>query len=173
MTEFPRLRLRRLITEFRAGRLDAESFCSQFENTYNMELDKRTLTPDEAEAFAALFEQVIWYSPLPDDRRQIPNYRSEGDIARAVERAVQRLGEEPHSWRVRRPSWGDTVRIKSNAPTEMQPGRLAAVCGMRELENDDQAKQFKRPIGTTVLLIELSDGHSLEIPEDLTEVENK
>jgi hypothetical protein len=95
VNESPRVRLRRLIAEFRAGTLDVESFCPRFEHTYNMELDKRTLSSAEAEAFAALFEQVIWYSPLPDERQQIPNYRSEEEIARAVELAVQRLGEGP------------------------------------------------------------------------------
>lgn len=92
MTESPRVRLHRLIGEFRAGSLDADSFCPQFEHTYNIEIDKRTLTPAEAEVFAAVFEQVVWYSPIPDERAQIPNYRSEEDIARAVEDAAQRLG---------------------------------------------------------------------------------
>lgn len=82
------------MSEFRAGLLDTESFCSQFEHTYNMELDKKALTVGEADAFAALFEQVIWYSPILEEQRQIPNYRSEEDIARAVERAAQRLSEE-------------------------------------------------------------------------------
>ena len=59
MSESPQVRLHRLIAEFRAGSLDTESFCLQFEHTYNMELDKRALTAGEAEAFAALFEQVI------------------------------------------------------------------------------------------------------------------
>jgi hypothetical protein len=81
------------MAEFQSGKLDAESFCSRFEHTYNMELDKRTLSFKEAEAFAVLFEQVIWYSPFPDERQQVPNYRSEVDIARAVELAIQRLGE--------------------------------------------------------------------------------
>jgi len=77
--------------------LDAESFCPRFEHTYNMELDKETLPPVEADAFAALFEQVIWYSPLPDEPRQIPNYPSDEDIARAVELAAQRLDEDSAS----------------------------------------------------------------------------
>lgn len=96
MSESPRLRLRRLIAEFRSGVLDVESFCPQFEHTYNMEVDKQTLTPAEADSFAALFEQVIWYSPLPEERKQIPNYRNEEDIARAVEHAAQRLGSDGH-----------------------------------------------------------------------------
>jgi hypothetical protein len=38
-----------------------------------MELDKRTLTPVEMDAFSALFEVVIWYSPFPEERKQIPH----------------------------------------------------------------------------------------------------
>lgn len=93
MTESPRERLHRLVVEFRAGSLDAESFCARFETTYNLELDKKTLSSVEAEAFGALFEQVIWYSSIPEESAQIPNYRSEEDIALAVEHAAQRLGE--------------------------------------------------------------------------------
>ncbi len=72
-----------------------------------------------------------------------------------------------------RPTWGDTVRIKSEAPPGMQPGSVAAVCGIREVENDEQSKQFGRPIGATVLLIEFGDGRAVEIPEDLVEVANE
>ena len=91
--ETPQLRLRRLIDECRSGLLDLVSFCDQFEHTYNMELDKKSLSPAEADAFAPLFEQVVWYSPFPDEVRRIPNYRSDEDIARAVERAAKRLSE--------------------------------------------------------------------------------
>jgi hypothetical protein len=91
VTESPRDRLHRLIYEFRAGSLDTESFCARFENTYNLELDKGTLAPAEASTLAELFEQVIWYSPFGQERQQIPNYRSDEDITRAVELAVQHL----------------------------------------------------------------------------------
>ena len=94
MIASPRLRLHQLIADLQSGSLKTELFCSQFEHTYNIELDKQTLTSAEAVAFAALFEEVVWYSPLREERTQIPNYRSEEQIARAVERAVQHLGEE-------------------------------------------------------------------------------
>jgi hypothetical protein len=94
MTEQARLRLRRLLAEFRAGVLDTERFCAQFEHTYNLELDKSTLTPDEAVAFGALFEQVVWYSPFREERARIPNYRSEADIARAADAAAHCLGTD-------------------------------------------------------------------------------
>lgn len=47
-----------------------------------------------------------------------------------------------------RPTWGDTVRIKNTAPREMQPGHLAAVCGIRQIENEDHVSQFGCAIGT-------------------------
>lgn len=74
--------------------LNVESFCQQFEHTYNMELDKGCLAPVEANAFAALFEQVVWYSPFADEVNRIPNYRGVEDIAKAVELVAQQLGEE-------------------------------------------------------------------------------
>ncbi|MBN2195456.1 MAG: hypothetical protein JW751_21740 [Polyangiaceae bacterium] len=70
------------------------------------------------------------------------------------------------------PTWGDTVRIKKNASTEMRPGALAAVCGMREVETPEQSEQFGCAIGTTVYLVEFGDGASLEIPEEFVEVAN-
>lgn len=93
MSETPRLRLHRLVHELRAGSLGIEAFCAQFEHTYNLELDKSTLSPDEAAAFSQLFEQVVLYSPFPEDRAEYSGYRSEADIARAADDAAQRLAE--------------------------------------------------------------------------------
>jgi hypothetical protein len=93
MSEAPSIRLRRLISEFKAGALETRLFCAQFERTYNLELDKSTLSSAEAAAFGPLFEEVIWFSPFPEERAQYPGYRSEADIARAAEIAAQRLGE--------------------------------------------------------------------------------
>lgn len=71
-----------------------------------------------------------------------------------------------------KPTWGDTVRIRGDAPLELLRGRLAAVCGMREVENAEQAKQFDCAIGTTLLLVEFREGNSIEIPEAFVEVAN-
>ena len=62
------------------------------------------------------------------------------------------------------PTWGDTVRIKAEAAAEMRPGSLAAVCGLREVETQEQAQQFSCAVGTTLYLIEFGDGESVEIP---------
>lgn len=92
MSESPRARLHRLIREVRSGALDTQSFCARFETTYNLELDRSTLTSAEAEAFAELFEKVVWYSPFPAERERMPHDLGEEDIAHAVERAALRVG---------------------------------------------------------------------------------
>jgi len=94
VSETARLRLRRLLAEFRAGKLETESFCAQFEHTYNLELDKSTLSPAEAASFGALFEQVVWYSPFPDERARVPNYSDEASIRQAAEIAAQCIGTD-------------------------------------------------------------------------------
>ena len=67
------------------------------------------------------------------------------------------------------PTWGDTVRVKADALPEMHPGALAAVCGTRKVDTAELARQFNCEIGTTLYLVEYSDGSSLEIPEGLLE----
>ena len=95
MSEAPKLRLHRLLHQFRARALGTQDFCTQFEHTYNLELDKSTLSSNEAAAFGPLFEEVIWFSPFPEDRAEYPGYRSEADITRAADLAAYLLGEGP------------------------------------------------------------------------------
>jgi hypothetical protein len=86
------MRVHRLLREFREGLLRTEDFCSQFEHAYNLELDKAELSERERLAFAPLFEVVVWFSPFPEERAQIPNYRSEEDVSRAAADAANILG---------------------------------------------------------------------------------
>ncbi len=53
--------------------------------------------------------------------------------------------------------WGQTVRVIGTAPSELHPGRLCSVCGMRELN------------GEKLYLVEFSDGKALEIAENKLE----
>jgi len=66
-------------------------------------------------------------------------------------------------------TWGDTVRIMAQAPAEARPGSIGEVCGIREIETPDQAKEFAAPIGTKLYLIEFGDGKSIETKEDWLE----
>ena len=84
-------RLYALLARFQSGHLDVQAFCSAFERTYNLELDRDELPPQEASAFSELFDRVVWFSPYAAERREIPNYLSEEEIAKAVDAADTRL----------------------------------------------------------------------------------
>jgi hypothetical protein len=61
---------------------------------------------------------------------------------------------------IRKITWGDTVRISDDAPSEFRPGARAAVCGFREIDkgvNDTEAPRL--------VLVEFSEGNAIEIPE--------
>jgi hypothetical protein len=59
-------------------------------------------------------------------------------------------------------TWGDTVRVKAGAQPARRPGAIAEVVGVREIEIEDQVRQFEAPIGSKLYLIEFGDGTSLE-----------
>ena len=62
-------------------------------------------------------------------------------------------------------TWGDTVRVNEAAEPMRRPGSLAEVVGLREIEDETQARCFGAAIGTKLYLIEFGDGVSIEIPE--------
>jgi len=62
------------------------------------------------------------------------------------------------------PTWGDTVRVKADAPERFRAGALAAVCGIRVVETSLEATAACHPVGTTLYLIEYDDGSSVEVP---------
>lgn len=70
-------------------------------------------------------------------------------------------------------TWGDTVRVKVDAPPAVRPGALGEVVGIREIENQDQSTQFwGMPLGTKLYLVELGDGVAVEVPERMLEADN-
>ena len=85
-------KLRALLERYISGGIDTTDFCSAFERGYNFDVDKMALTPSEAQAFAELFDEVVFYSPYPDERAKIPNYRSELEIEEAAKRAAAKVG---------------------------------------------------------------------------------
>jgi len=94
--ETARGRLHELVNLFVRKGISVQHFCSTFETVYNLELDKAELSPREARAFGALFERIVWYSPIPEERRVIPNYIGEEEVKAAVMETAQMLarGEE-------------------------------------------------------------------------------
>lgn len=87
----PRQRLIDLVKCLRAGSISVETFCKDFETTYNLSVDKSSLNRVESAAFAALFEVVIWYSPFPEERKRIPNYVGEEEVLEAASDADRLL----------------------------------------------------------------------------------
>lgn len=79
--------LHKLLADYLGGDLDTPLFCSNFEQALNFDVERRELTPNEEAAFERLFNEVIYFSPFPDERAAIPNYRSEAQIRQAAEAA--------------------------------------------------------------------------------------
>jgi hypothetical protein len=86
-----------LIGLFLAGQVDIPVFCRQFEASYNFHTEKTALTAIESTAFKELFEKVIWYSPFPEERKMVPGYLGEIEIANAIRQAAVSLGSVPQS----------------------------------------------------------------------------
>lgn len=66
-------------------------------------------------------------------------------------------------------TWGDTVRVRAGTPSTPRAGELAEVVGIREIENETQARGARRAVGSKLYLIELGDGTSLELPGECLE----
>ncbi|HEU4881031.1 MAG TPA: hypothetical protein VFT45_02265 [Longimicrobium sp.] len=79
------------IMQYRSGDLTTVEFCATYECLYNLEIDKDSLSPVHRSIFQQLFDDVIWYSPFPEDRARYPGYRDEIAIHLAVERAWHAL----------------------------------------------------------------------------------
>ncbi len=62
-------------------------------------------------------------------------------------------------------TWGDTVRVATGALQAWRPGAIAEVVGFREVDTPAVALELDAAIGSTLYLVEFSDGSSLEIPE--------
>lgn len=63
--------------------LSHEEFRLAVEEFYNFGLQPGDLSEPELQALKALFDVVVWYSPLPSERQSIAHYRDEEDVERA------------------------------------------------------------------------------------------
>jgi hypothetical protein len=72
--------------------LSYQDFCSEYEHTFNFDLEKESVTAGEFKILQALFDRIVWYSPFPDERSRIPNYIGEHEVEQAVALARRELG---------------------------------------------------------------------------------
>jgi hypothetical protein len=83
--------LRKLVAKFIEQKLDAPTFCAWFEQAYNFDTEEAELTDGERDVFETLFNEVVYFSPFPDERATIANYRGEDDIFNAARAAQAKL----------------------------------------------------------------------------------
>jgi hypothetical protein len=62
-------------------------------------------------------------------------------------------------------NWGDSVRIIDVALAASCGYSVASVCGFRVVREESTGTDLELP-GTALVLIELPDGRSLEVPSD-------
>jgi hypothetical protein len=83
--------LRKLLDDFLGGRLKAETFCRDVEVAYNEAIDEAALEPAEQPIFEELFNEVVWFSPIPAERWEYPGYKSEDEIRTAALKTADKL----------------------------------------------------------------------------------
>ena len=83
--------LRKLLEDFLDGKLSTKTFCRDIIDAYNDAIDDNALTAPEQAVFKALFNEVAWYSPYPEERAEIPNYKSEEQIVVAARKTTHEL----------------------------------------------------------------------------------
>lgn len=64
-------------------------------------------------------------------------------------------------------TWGDSVRVAEveGALMTWRPGSVGSICGLRTIENEEQARSTALAVGTTVYTVEFEDGESAQVPE--------
>jgi hypothetical protein len=94
MTSLPqgREKLYWLMDLLLADHHDAGTFCKEFERAYNFEVDKASLSGAERRAFSELFDLAVLYSPYPEERKLVPQYRSGAQIRDVVRQTRRMLG---------------------------------------------------------------------------------
>lgn len=79
-----RAKLYWLINLFLSNHLDVRTFCQEFEQTYNFDVDRSELSADELAAFGRLFDNAVMYSPFEDERKVYPGYVGETQVRKAA-----------------------------------------------------------------------------------------
>lgn len=74
-----------LINAVRQGAMSVGDFSSAVENEWNFGTERATLSEHERASVQKLFDVVVYYSPYPEERARIPNYRDENDVILAAQ----------------------------------------------------------------------------------------
>jgi hypothetical protein len=94
MTESASERLNWLLRSYCGGQLDTQAFCRAFEQAFNLETDKRQLSDLEHAAFKKLFDEVVYFTPFPEEIKVYPRYRTGAQIEAAARDAQEKLASK-------------------------------------------------------------------------------
>lgn len=61
-------------------------------------------------------------------------------------------------------TWGDTVKLKQDAPAAYAKASLGEIVGFWGIENESASAKYGEPLDTVICTVELSDGSSTEVP---------
>ena len=60
-------------------------------------------------------------------------------------------------------TWGDTVRVSNEAPSQFRPGESGSICGFRDL--DENSEEIHPEKLARLCLVEFENGAAIEVPE--------
>ncbi|MBU4135477.1 MAG: hypothetical protein KJ690_03565 [Alphaproteobacteria bacterium] len=80
-----------LIEAVQEGSMSVSDFSSAVEHEWNFGDERATLAEPQKAAVRQMFDVVVYYSPYPDERARIPNYRDEKDVLQAARQCRQSL----------------------------------------------------------------------------------
>ena len=83
--------LRKILSDFLSKRIDAALFCDNYEEAFNFQIDISELSPQEIEVFGDLFEQVVLFTPYPEEQDRYPGYLTDPEIFEAATDAQSKL----------------------------------------------------------------------------------
>ena len=76
--------LRALLRDFLSRRLETAEFCRAIEVGYNDAVDDKAMGPAEQPIWKRLFDVAAWFSPLPEERSEVPHLRDEQQVWHAA-----------------------------------------------------------------------------------------
>jgi hypothetical protein len=86
-----RERLIQLMKDVLDRRIMVDEFCREYERVWNFELKAAELRQGEASLFERVFDAAAWYTPVEEDRKAYPGFKSEEAILGHVAEALRLL----------------------------------------------------------------------------------
>ena len=87
-----------LLESLLSGTISPSAFCTCFEELWNFRIEKALVAPHLSDPLDCLFDEVVWFNPLPRGQWEYPRYRDELQIRAAVETALQSFSVDGNAY---------------------------------------------------------------------------